>query len=115
MIITRGLGSNLLVTQGYGGVEIALVFPYCPGINPYVSIASGGIFIGVVSPYVSSEQVTEEEALGIALTSLPYLDVSPICQNNPYFLAESGVGEYQDADSPFTQRDPIAASLPYAC
>jgi hypothetical protein len=115
MIITRGLGSNLLVTQGYGGVEIALVFPYCPGIDPYVSIASGGLFIGVISPYISSGEVVVEQTGIYTLSTLPHLDGSPICQNNPYFLAESGVGEYQNAESPFTQRDPIASSLPYAC
>ena len=36
MIITRGLG-GLLVTQGYGGARIALVYPYCPSPEVYHS------------------------------------------------------------------------------
>lgn len=36
-IITKGLGSSLLITQGYGQRTSAVIFidPYCKSISPY--------------------------------------------------------------------------------
>ncbi len=39
-IVTKGLGSPLLITQGYGTIDVfVLIDPYCEGLSPYSQTA----------------------------------------------------------------------------
>lgn len=97
MIITRGLGSNLVVTQGYG-LEIVLVYPFCPGVSPYALTESpfiiGGVSqFGEVPSYVPAQN-TFSEILG------SYYAVDQFSEVIQYSAAAMG---FISSDSPFTQ------------
>lgn len=93
MLITRGLGSGLLVTAGYGGLGV-LLYPYCPDITKFTSAP---VLVQVLtSPFSKAPSVTVTAQPTYVEVLSPYsvtagvlVDIPPTTERTAQVIAKS--------------------------
>ena len=108
MIVTKGLGGNLLITQGYGGLAVLKFYPYCTGVV-LMAHDPAQVYAPTLAPYQPAGQLVQNAAsfYGRAPNSIngmpaPYTAAAaPYTQPAPPYSKAAGI--YNDGELPFEQ------------
>lgn len=114
MIVTKGLGGNLLITQGYGLTSAAVLryYPYCPAVSVYglsaVLISDVAVPYSIAVATVTDAPSVINHSLSVyqPITSPYTVEVTPYAAiTSPY---SKGTVLYTENESPY-------APLPRNC
>lgn len=106
MIITKGLGSGLLITWGYGGGTI-YYFPFCTSTSPYGGAVDVAV-ISVAAGVTASKSAFTTAGSPLMVTATPYaassLSVEQVSTESvPLDIPFSSTGDIaSDEDDPYT-------------